>query len=189
MGVRIQQSPGRYNIPVSDRDKRSIITNYLIGIKSPREIAKLYSIHDCTLYKILRQFNIPTLRKLKKKREHNTNTKRCVECKQWLSIESFYKRQFRGPCIICYKKRNNLKRKKAILYLSNKCKECDKENLPMCCYHFHHRNPEEKEYEPAHYARLNDWDKVKKELDKCDLVCNNCHTVIHHGTLKATEVA
>lgn len=69
------------------------------------------------------------------------------------------------------------KKQKLVDYLGGKCKECGyKKSLSALT--FHHRNPEEKEYELG-YIKDNNWQKVKKELDKCDLVCFNCHMEIH----------
>jgi len=43
---------------------------------------------------------------------------------------------------------------------------------------FHHRNPDEKEFTLGQ-IKDNNWDKIIKELKKCDLVCFNCHMEIH----------
>lgn len=46
---------------------------------------------------------------------------------------------------------------------------------------FHHKNPEEKDFGPAQliYSSYN-LDSIYKELDKCQLVCANCHREIHY---------
>lgn len=71
-----------------------------------------------------------------------------------------------------------IKRKiKAIEYLGGKCIKCGYDK-----YHgalqFHHRNPKEK---TANWnkIRLWSWPKVLEELDKCDLLCANCHAEEH----------
>ena len=64
----------------------------------------------------------------------------------------------------------------AIEYKGGKC--------IMCGYHkcstslvFHHRNPEEKELNISN--KVTKWEKLKPELDKCDLLCLNCHGEVH----------
>lgn len=49
---------------------------------------------------------------------------------------------------------------------------------------FHHRNPEEKKFEiPTHCKRLHSikdlQDDITEELNKCDLLCQNCHQIVH----------
>lgn len=44
---------------------------------------------------------------------------------------------------------------------------------------FHHLNKNEKEEEPAYVIMRWSWERAKKELDKCILVCSNCHREIH----------
>ena len=69
----------------------------------------------------------------------------------------------------------------AIKYLGGKCKRCglECEEDMIGVFSFHHRNPEEKDFGiSSKYDRLS-WEKIKKELDKCELVCNNCHGRIH----------
>lgn len=47
-------------------------------------------------------------------------------------------------------------------------------------YDFHHINPDEKEFS-LNKATLNKFgmEKILNELKKCDLVCSNCHRLIH----------
>ena len=41
---------------------------------------------------------------------------------------------------------------------------------------FHHTNPETKE---ENINKFTSWPKVEKELEKCILVCSNCHRELH----------
>lgn len=70
---------------------------------------------------------------------------------------------------------------KAIQIKNGKCKICgvayDGKNAPI--YEFHHRDPNEKEYQLTHMLVNKAWSKVLTELDKCDLLCSNCHNQIH----------
>ena len=45
--------------------------------------------------------------------------------------------------------------------------------------HFHHRDPTEKDVDWSK-LKLRNWEKIEKELDKCDLYCSRCHTELHH---------
>src|SRR5882672_3727022 len=67
----------------------------------------------------------------------------------------------------------------AIAYLGGQCKDCQKEYHPAI-YEFHHRKPEEKDRDPSKMLGLS-WKRAIAELDKCDLLCANCHRLRHHG--------
>lgn len=49
--------------------------------------------------------------------------------------------------------------------------------------HFHHRDPKKKKFELSK-TRRGAYARVKREADKCALVCGNCHTLIHSGKLE-----
>jgi len=89
-----------------------------------------------------------------------------------LTSEEKKKRQY----LYLQNSRQNLK-DKSIEYKGGKCKICgyDKCNRSM---DFHHRDPNEKDFGIGSYKVLS-WDKIKKELDKCDLLCRNCHGELH----------
>jgi predicted HNH restriction endonuclease len=44
---------------------------------------------------------------------------------------------------------------------------------------FHHLIPEHKDVNIAHSKRT--FDKLRPELDKCILLCSNCHRELHDG--------
>jgi hypothetical protein len=48
---------------------------------------------------------------------------------------------------------------------------------------FHHLDPNEKDFSISRSGHCTAWDKVKLELDKCILVCANCHREIHAGLI------
>lgn len=49
---------------------------------------------------------------------------------------------------------------------------------------FHHLDPNEKDFSLSYKGHCTAWEKVKEELDKCILVCANCHREIHAGLIK-----
>lgn len=78
-------------------------------------------------------------------------------------------------------------KKKCVLYKGNICARCNTKNLPICCYSFHHTNPEEKSFEIGDGNILKDWERLKIELDKCIMLCFNCHQITHFGEDKLIE--
>lgn len=68
-------------------------------------------------------------------------------------------------------------KEKAVEYLGGKCLDCNG-IFPQEVYDFHHVDPSTKEKELTS-ARFQSWDNYKKELDKCVLLCSNCHRIRH----------
>jgi len=85
---------------------------------------------------------------------------------------------FNRYCIERWKRRKI----KYICYLGGKCNRCgielNEENYSI--FDFHHINPTEKEYVWTK-LRLQSESKVIKELDKCILLCANCHRLVHQN--------
>ena len=68
-------------------------------------------------------------------------------------------------------------KEKAIEYKRGKCTICGY-NAHPAALDFHHTNPQEKEV-TWDKLRLRSWDKIIIELDKCVLLCANCHRIEH----------
>ena len=66
----------------------------------------------------------------------------------------------------------------ALEYKGSKCEKCGY-NKCSEALEFHHKNPEEKDFNLSDRNLILDWQEIKKELDKCILVCANCHREIH----------
>ena len=89
-----------------------------------------------------------------------------------------------------YKKNNNEKLKEqSFEYLGGKiCAVCKSNSLPAVCYDFHHAIGAKEENISSMIQRKTILDQeLKLELDKCSVVCANCHRqitsriiVIHH---------
>ena len=65
-----------------------------------------------------------------------------------------------------------------IKYKGGKCSQCGYDKPVPTVYHFHHLNPEEKEFTIAQYMSRK-LETLKKEVDKCILLCGNCHAEMH----------
>jgi 5-methylcytosine-specific restriction endonuclease McrA len=49
---------------------------------------------------------------------------------------------------------------------------------------FHHLDPSKKNFKLSMEELYRSWDITTKEIDKCILVCANCHRELHGGVLK-----
>ena len=73
-----------------------------------------------------------------------------------------------------FRKKN---KERAIEYKGGKCEFCGYSKCKSAL-EFHHINPKEKVFTPSKNMNKS-WEKLKEELDKCLLVCANCHREIH----------
>lgn len=83
----------------------------------------------------------------------------------------------------CENHYNKFKRKQRWEYFialkGNKCKICE-QSYHFSCYEFHHRNPLEKKFEIGFRMLKYKMTILKEEVDKCDLLCANCHRKYHY---------
>jgi hypothetical protein len=67
---------------------------------------------------------------------------------------------------------------KAVEYKGGKCEICGY-NKCIAALSFHHRNPNEKDFQISKTTKS--WIKIKDEIDKCMLLCSNCHSELHYS--------
>lgn len=84
------------------------------------------------------------------------------------------------------KKRKKIKLK-SVEYKGGKCEICGY-NKCVEALHFHHLNPSEKNFGLSNKGLTRSWDKIKPELDKCMLVCSNCHSEIHSNLIDLQSI-
>jgi hypothetical protein len=70
----------------------------------------------------------------------------------------------------------------AIEYKGGKCCICGYKKYPGAL-EFHHTN-NDKEFSISRYGHSRSWNRVKNEIDKCVLLCSNCHKEIHGDVIK-----
>ncbi len=75
-------------------------------------------------------------------------------------------------------KRRKKIRLKAVEHLGGKCIRCGYNKYPEVL-EFHHRDPLKKEFNVSSKGHCRSWERVQKEIEKCDLFCANCHREVH----------
>lgn len=114
--------------------------------------------------------------------------KKCVHCDEVLEDDCFYgdkrKNNKLSPyCIQCESKR----KKKQLISFKKQCLEYKNQYCCTKCGYdknitaldFHHREKSEKDFTISSSKKLQITQEIKDELDKCDVVCSNCHREIH----------
>lgn len=119
------------------------------------------------------------------KTEHGIDFKFCIGCKDWKEILNFIyikKRNLTSSfCKDCFqqdtKRRRRERKVQAIKYKGDKCIDCGGQFHPNI-YDFHHLDPTIKDLK-INEGMAASWEKLKIELDKCVLLCSNCHRLRH----------
>lgn len=68
----------------------------------------------------------------------------------------------------------------AIEYKGGKCQICGYSKY-QGAFDLHHIDPKQKDFGIGDKGYTRSWEKVKTELDKCVLVCANCHREVEAG--------
>ena len=110
----------------------------------------------------------------------------CPKCEDYQSIDNFYSRRKNncsGWCKVCIRKQTVERGRKlkldCIEYKGGKCQKCGYSQC-QAALDFHHRDPAKKDFSLCKkYGCRKISDRIKKELDKCDLLCANCHREEH----------
>lgn len=82
-------------------------------------------------------------------------------------------------CRIDAVNRRRLKLKiQAIEYKGGKCEKCGYDKC-LSVLEFHHLDPTKKDFGISAKGHTKSWEKIKNELDKCIMLCSNCHRELH----------
>ena len=90
-------------------------------------------------------------------------------------------------CVKCrteaVQRRRDKVKQMSVDYKGGKCSRCSYDKC-IKALEFHHTDPNEKDFNIAYKGYTRAWEKVKIELDKCVLLCANCHREIHEEDYK-----
>ena len=116
----------------------------------------------------------------------------CKKCKVEKSFSEYYKHKQKGKngqvwpyydpyCKVCrrdYQKERVQKiKEQCVEYKGGACQHCGIVDH-ACVYDFHHI--EGKDFSIGKRKNLS-FERLKSELDKCELLCANCHRKVHAG--------
>lgn len=157
--------------------------------KSTREIGKVLNKSQATVKYWLKKYEIKT-----KHNQYNLlnpvvdNKKTCSRCNLTKELEEYeYNKGLHSICRTCrtkaeLEKNRNLKK----LFLDYKGSQCTQCGYNKCnaALEFHHLDPNEKEFELGGFNKSSVLKtgltkEVKEELDKCTVLCANCHREVH----------
>jgi hypothetical protein len=106
-------------------------------------------------------------------------TGRAFETVQKYVVKKTKKEKISGSqAVIEWRKRVKLR---LVEYKGGECQVCGYRKS-LNTLQFHHLNPEEKDFSIS--GKSLSFEKLKNEVDKCLLVCANCHGEIHEGLVK-----
>lgn len=103
----------------------------------------------------------------------------CIDCAKLKKAE-FAKRtraKYREKDLQRQNLKNKTNKQRAINYLGGKCNICGYSKC-MAALVFHHKDITQKEFTIGHILQ-NSWETIQQELDKCILLCANCHGEVH----------
>lgn len=129
-------------------------------------------------------FGNKNTRKLHVQTTDSAGNKICGHCKTSKSVKDFHKKNSQTTswckrCLHDYQmKRWILRKIEAIKILGGKCCGCGY-NKNYAALEFHHKDPTQKDLDWTK-NRQRSWDKVLAELNKCILLCANCHRETHN---------
>lgn len=107
----------------------------------------------------------------------------CMKCNQ--EFETLKNGSSRRYCFNCVPqglntgaKLRQLIKQWAVEYKGGKCEKCGYHNF-ISALEFHHLNPKEKDFCLSDRNLQLNWNTIQQELDKCVLICANCHRAEH----------
>ena len=169
---------------------------YILQGKTIKELQEIYGWSRTKVTEFKRENNLIGLSPNSKKLDRGSGSKVCTSCNKLFPLSNFYSNgrtstgliKYKPKCISC----ENGSRKDTFAdliytYLETKnqkyaCIRCGYTGI-FGSLDFHHRNPQEKDFNIGGSTKSISLerfvDEITPELDKCDLLCPNCHRQEH----------
>ena len=165
---------------------KEILTKHIEAGLSSYQIAKIENYSASTVRYWLKKHGFKTCHSEKERKIITERT--CPMCSKTKPVAEFYSRRNKPGnstyCKTCTSIQTIDRQRKlkqlAIDYKGGCCEKCGYKKYNGAL-DFHHLDPTKKDFTIAKIRHTGFTEKVKKELDKCILVCSNCHREIHGG--------
>ena len=169
--------------------KEELLKEYIELNYSTYEISDLTGKSQTTVRYWLKKYDISTNYKSFKDiglKEYG-EFRFCPKCKKDVEIGNFYQRRGKENSSVYCKSCTSLQtlerqrrlKQELVDYKGGSCTKCGY-NKYVGALEFHHLDPTKRDFTIAHHKLTKFSDEIKKELDKCILVCANCHREIHN---------
>lgn len=161
--------------------KREVLEQLAKEGKSTRQIAKITGYGQTTVRYWLKKHQVST---------NPTSPMICKKCGEKDPDRMMNKgadRKSNTLCKSCHNLQTIERQKKnkqvALDYKGGKCMECGYHRC-LAALEFHHADPSKKD---PNWTNLRSWgiERIYKELDKCELLCANCHRERHYLGVKS----
>jgi 5-methylcytosine-specific restriction endonuclease McrA len=130
--------------------------------------------------------NTRSLKDLENKEDAEKGIKKCPRCKIVLPLKEFYTKKNRYACWCkkCSQEEATDRQKKfkqeCINYKGGECQQCGYKKC-VGAMEFHHTDPTQKDVAISRLRSYTFTERAKLELDKCELLCSNCHREKHYN--------
>ena len=186
--------------------KQEELENYLNRNLSIREIAVESGKSYTSIRHWMKKYGLkPNFKNFKNGHDYSLRQKMiedkrfCPKCEEYKELEKFFlrrKNNCSGWCRSCFSKATIEKQRKfKAMIVKYKGGKCQNQNCStpggysrsINAFDFHHIDPSKKEFNISKVRRCKMNEKIKKELDKCILVCANCHREIHEEIILKSQ--
>jgi len=191
-------------LKIDGLNKETFFNEYVIKRTPAKLIAEKFGISSDYVRTLRKRYKLPTqesTRIAKKTQLAKSGMKWCGKCKKDKPLSNFsiHNRTkdglniYCGSCVSGFTEKYKPKRKVHLRGIKKRMVELKGGACSICGYNdlsclpvfeFHHIDASTKGTNlnsSMINLRIGDWDKVKDELNKCILVCANCHRKIHYN--------
>ena len=92
----------------------------------------------------------------------------------------------RAYLVKAVRKRRKKVRLMAVQYKGSRCSQCGYDRC-VAALEFHHLDSSRKDFGISEKGYTRSWQKIREELDKCILLCANCHRELHAQSQLSAE--